>query len=89
MSVTSGPSFHHALGNPLAQTTPTAQQKVPTSTQTAAAPDPKSTQTTDAVARAEAPIRSEATASSASGEDSRSRPSIDSSERGAKIDIYA
>ena len=89
MNAISGSSFHHALGNSLAQSPPTAQQKVPVSTQTVAEPLPNSIQRADAVHRSEAPVRSEATASPSSGEETKSRPASGSSERASKIDIYA
>ena len=87
MNIGPSQSTLHALGNPLSQTAPTAQTKVPVDVQTAAAPAANSTQRADAAPRVEAPVRPEAITSSEPKEGSRPAPSYQDGHRAAKIDI--
>ncbi len=87
MNVGSSQSTLLAFGNTLSQTAPTAQSKVPSNIQTAAAPASNSTQRVDAAPRPEAPVRSDSATQQASKEVSRPPSSDQSNHRAAKIDI--
>ncbi len=87
MNIVPSQSTLQAFGNTLSQTAPTAQSKVPTTTQTAAPPAANSTQRADAAPRPEAPVRPNQTSSSDAKDESRPPPSRGEGQRAAKIDI--
>ncbi|MGI9493821.1 MAG: hypothetical protein ACR2QF_15600 [Geminicoccaceae bacterium] len=84
-----GPSQNtlHAIGTTLLQTSPTAQSKVPTNAQTAAAPVTNSVQRADAVSRPEAPVRPDQLASLNAREEPRQLSSDQDGHRAARVDI--
>ena len=87
MNIGPGQSTLQAFGNTLSQTAPTAQSKVPTATQTAAAPAANSTQRADAAPRPEAPARSAPPVTADSRESPTPPASGHNGHRAAKIDI--
>lgn len=87
MNIGQSQSTLQAYGNTFSQTAPTAQTKVPTNVQTAAAPPANSTQRADAVQRPEAPARSATPASSEAREETRPSSPNSQAHRGAKLDI--
>lgn len=87
MNIGPSQSTLQAFGNTLSQTAPTAQTKVPTNTQTAAAPAANSTQRADAAPRPEAPVRPNQPASPDSREEPRPSSSGGDGHRAQKVDI--
>jgi len=87
MNIGPSQSTLQAFGNTLSQTAPTAQTKVPATTQTAAPPAANSTQRADAAPRPEAPVRPNQEASPDAKDESRPSPSRGEGQRAAKIDI--
>jgi hypothetical protein len=87
MNIGPSQSTIQAFGNNLTQTAPTAQSKVPASTQTASAPAANSTQRADAAPRPEAPVRSEPSTAGDSRDASRSPSPDQGGQRAAQIDI--
>ncbi len=87
MNIAPSSGVHHSSGNPLAQSAPTAQLKTPTSTQTAAAPAPGSSQREDAVRRPEAPTEAKISPSSEPRQSTETRSSEGSDQRGYSVDL--
>lgn len=81
MNIGPSQSVLHAFGNTVSQTAPTAQTKIPASTQPVERPVANTTQRLDAAPRSEASARP----------DSEHRPPAaeQRSARGTKIDVFA